>query len=103
MTIHVNIGEAKTRLSELIAASERGEEVVIARAGKPAVKLVPAEQRGDGSDVAARRLAFFGSLKGAKLDDIDWLAPAYTDEELDEILAVNDLLSPSPETTLSTG
>lgn len=32
--------EAKTRLSELVAAAERGEEVLIARNGKPAVRLV---------------------------------------------------------------
>lgn len=41
MAIHVNIGEAKTRLSELIAAAERGEDVVIARASSPRVRLVP--------------------------------------------------------------
>lgn len=33
--------EAETRLSELVAAAERGEEVVIARSGAPAVRLVP--------------------------------------------------------------
>ena len=32
--------DAKTRLSELVAAAERGEEVVIARDGKPAARLV---------------------------------------------------------------
>lgn len=32
--------DAKTRLSELVAAAESGEEVVIARAGTPAVRLV---------------------------------------------------------------
>jgi len=42
MTIQVNIHEAKTRLSQLIEAVKRGEEVVIARAGKPEVRLVPA-------------------------------------------------------------
>ncbi|HMM54544.1 MAG TPA: type II toxin-antitoxin system prevent-host-death family antitoxin [Candidatus Desulfobacillus sp.] len=36
----VNIHEAKTHLSELIAAAEAGEEVVIARANRPTVKLV---------------------------------------------------------------
>ncbi|MEW5887455.1 MAG: type II toxin-antitoxin system prevent-host-death family antitoxin [Pseudomonadota bacterium] len=41
----VNIHEAKTRLSELIAAAERGEEVVIARAHQPAVRLVPVRPR----------------------------------------------------------
>ena len=34
-----NIHHAKTQLSKLIAAAERGEEVVIARAGKPVVRL----------------------------------------------------------------
>ncbi len=33
--------EAKTRLSQLLAAAERGEEVVIARDGEPVVRLVP--------------------------------------------------------------
>lgn len=32
--------EAKTRLSELVAAAERGEEVFIARDGRPAARLV---------------------------------------------------------------
>jgi len=35
-----NIHEAKTNLSSLIAKAEAGEDVVIARAGKPVVKLV---------------------------------------------------------------
>lgn len=33
--------DAKTRLSELVAAAEAGEDVVIARGGTPAVRLVP--------------------------------------------------------------
>ena len=36
----VNIHEAKTTLSKLLAAVANGEEVVIARAGKPVAKLV---------------------------------------------------------------
>ena len=38
--MEVNVHHAKTHLSKLIAAVESGEEVIIARAGKPAVKLV---------------------------------------------------------------
>ncbi len=41
MTIHVNIGEAKAQLSKLIAASLRGEEVIIDHAGAPKVRLTP--------------------------------------------------------------
>lgn len=37
----MNIAEAKARLSELIAAAERGEDVVIARGGAPVARLVP--------------------------------------------------------------
>ena len=40
--MQMNIAEAKAKLSELIAAAERGEEVVIARGGQPVVRLVPA-------------------------------------------------------------
>jgi prevent-host-death family protein len=41
MTIHVNIAEAKAKLSSLVKASLRGEEVVIDRDGKPQVRLTP--------------------------------------------------------------
>lgn len=41
MTHQLNVAEAKARLSELVSAAEAGEEVVIARSGKPIVRLVP--------------------------------------------------------------
>lgn len=37
----VNVHQAKSQLSKLMEQAEAGEEVVIARAGKPAVRLVP--------------------------------------------------------------
>lgn len=39
----VNIHEAKTHLSELLALALEGEEVIIARANKPIARLVPLE------------------------------------------------------------
>ena len=39
--MQVNVREAKSRLSKLIVAAEAGDDVVIARKGKPAVRLVP--------------------------------------------------------------
>jgi prevent-host-death family protein len=42
--IEVDIHEAKTQLSGLIAKVEQGEEVVIARAGEPVAKLVRADR-----------------------------------------------------------
>lgn len=37
----VNIHDAKTRFSQLVDAAARGEEIVIAKAGKPVAKLGP--------------------------------------------------------------
>lgn len=37
----VNMHEAKTQLSALVARAEAGEEIVIANAGTPRVRLVP--------------------------------------------------------------
>jgi prevent-host-death family protein len=42
--MQVNVHKAKTELSALIAWVEDGEEVIIARNGKPAVKLVRLEE-----------------------------------------------------------
>lgn len=44
--MQINVSEAKAKLSELLAAAERGEEVIIARGGVPVVRLVPAKRRG---------------------------------------------------------
>lgn len=41
MTI-VNVHQAKSTLSELLRKVEAGEEVLIARAGKPVARLIPA-------------------------------------------------------------
>ena len=48
--MEVNIHHAKTNLSKLIAAAESGEEVIIARNGKPAVKLVLVAPRSRNSE-----------------------------------------------------
>lgn len=57
----VNIHEAKTNLSRLLAQVEAGEEVVIARNGKPVARLVACKRRGKPQ---------FGSWKGRiALDD----------------------------------
>ncbi len=45
MTLTVNIHEAKTHLSRLLARVQAGEEVVIAHAGKPVARLVPVERQ----------------------------------------------------------
>ena len=53
--IIANMYEAKTRLSQLVQQALDGEEVVLAKAGKPLVKLVPTDQN---------REIKFGLMKG---------------------------------------
>jgi prevent-host-death family protein len=43
----VNVHEAKTNLSRLLSRVERGEEIVISRAGRPIARLQPFEPRGN--------------------------------------------------------
>ncbi len=74
----VNIHEAKTHFSELIAAVERGEEIVIARRGKPVAKVSACEDPGE------RRKVILGGLSGmAREIDSDWWKPI-PDEEIRE-------------------
>ena len=63
----VNVHEAKTQLSRLLQAVEAGEEVVIARAGRPVARLVSFVP------VVARRR--FGMLAGRYTVPPDFDAP----------------------------
>ena len=45
--MQASVHEAKTNLSKLIEAAERGERVVITRHGVPAAELVPARKSKD--------------------------------------------------------
>jgi prevent-host-death family protein len=51
----VNIHEAKTHLSRLVEQAADGEGFIIAKAGKPMVKVVPLDAR---EQPAARRIGF---------------------------------------------
>jgi len=44
MTEQVNIHEAKTRLSQLLARVEAGEEIIIARSGRPIARLTAVDR-----------------------------------------------------------
>jgi len=48
----VNLGEAKARLSELVARAEAGETVYIKRRGKPVARLVAVENPREKVDTA---------------------------------------------------
>ncbi len=70
MAIQINMHEAKSRLSELVAASERGEDVNLARHGKAVARLV-AVDRGP-SAVPSKRL---GAFKNIFTLPADWDVP----------------------------
>ena len=63
----VNVHEAKTTFSRLLRRVERGEEVVIGKAGKPVARLVP------NSPAASARAP--GSAKGRLKLRADFDAP----------------------------
>lgn len=45
MPTQVNVHEAKTHLSRLLTRVQAGEEIIIARAGRPVARLVPFSHR----------------------------------------------------------
>ena len=79
MMRQVNIHEAKTHFSELIAAVERGEDIVIARRGKPVAKLGP----GIPAETSPTRQRVFGQWAGKIRVDPSFYEPM-SEEELAE-------------------
>jgi len=73
MTTTVNIHEAKTHLSRLIEQVTQGQEVIIAKAGRPVVRLMPFD-----GPPAKRRL---GGLAGKGCIDADLKATFVSDIE----------------------
>jgi prevent-host-death family protein len=52
----VNVHEAKTNLSRLLQKVEAGEEIIIAKAGKPVARLVP--------EIPKKRKRTLGTMRG---------------------------------------
>lgn len=75
----VNVGQAKTELSKLLAMAEAGEEVEIARDGVPVVRLVPIPSTKPGRRFLEAKGALAGQIRIT--DDSE-----FTDAELDEML-----------------
>jgi prevent-host-death family protein len=65
----VNIHAAKTHLSRLLDAAATGEEILIARAGRPVARLVPLE------GTAAPQRRQLGRLTGQLTVPMDFDAP----------------------------
>jgi len=72
MTIQANVHEAKTRFSELLERAHKGEEVIIAKAGKPYARLVPIAPAGVREAGAFRGRISGDPLGGLGPDDSPW-------------------------------
>jgi len=85
--VEVNVHHAKTNLSKLIVRAEAGEEVVIARAGKPVVRLVPVE-------APSRKRYRPGGLQGRITIPHDFLQQATeSDQQLEQLFYESPILS----------
>jgi prevent-host-death family protein len=67
-----NIHEAKTNLSRIVERVERGEEIILSRAGTPVAKVVPIEP--------ATRRSGRGSLRGRLVLAGDWDSPEVNEQ-----------------------
>jgi prevent-host-death family protein len=79
-SMRVNVGEAKTNLSQLLARVEAGEDVEIARDGVPVARLVrvePVERPGE------RFLNGWGAMAGQIWISDDF---EFSEDELDQML-----------------
>lgn len=79
MVTQVNLYEAKTQLSSLVERAAKGEEIVIAKAGKPMARLVPAAEQ----QKPQSRKTFGQNFLGITYMAEDWDAPL-SEEELKE-------------------
>lgn len=71
MTVIVNVHEAKTHLSRLLDQAHAGQEIILAKAGKPYARLMPLA-----AEPAARRP---GRLRG-QIDTTAFFDPLPADE-----------------------
>ena len=77
----INIHEAKTHLSRLVEMAAKGEPFIIAKAGKPMVKVAAIEPEPE------EKLSRFGFMKGLEIpDDFDRMF----DDEIQELFGVKE-------------
>jgi prevent-host-death family protein len=79
----INIHEAKTQLSKLVEEAAKGEPFVIAKAGKPMVKVMALDAP------EPRKIQRFGFMKGVGTtipEDFDRMF----DAQIEELFGLND-------------
>ena len=72
MAIKANVHEAKTHFSRLLERVHKGEEVIIAKAGKPYARLIPVVEAVDRQPGAFRGQITGDVLGGVGPDDSRW-------------------------------
>ena len=82
MATTVNIHEAKTHLSKLVDRAAKGEEIIIAKAGKPLVKLSAVTETA-GERGARRRFGFAKDLLTE--EQVKALLDPALDKELEDL------------------
>jgi prevent-host-death family protein len=88
-TVQVNLYEAKTQLSSLVERAAKGEEIVIAKAGKPMARLVAVKSE----DEAPEPLPFGQNLLGIEFLSEDWdkdLPPEWFEGDEEDPLLVSE-------------
>ena len=84
----VNMHEAKTHLSRLVQAALAGEPFIIARAGKPLVKVVPLEEEVK----PLRRVGFMVGETTLTSEDVDAYFHPALDKEIEDLFYAEDPL-----------
>lgn len=78
MAMKVNVHEAKTHFSQLLTRVQEGEEIIIAKAGKPVARLIP--------EIPSLTKRVAGTAKGkvTVTDDFDAPLPEAMLEEFEQ-------------------
>jgi prevent-host-death family protein len=63
--MEIAVSEAKARLTDLVRRAEAGDEVILTRHGRHAVRLVPVEQKAPSDEVRRRRRELLDELISA--------------------------------------
>lgn len=79
--MEIGVFEARNRFSELVEAAERGEEVIVLKRGRPAVRIVAVTT---GADVGARRRKALNELADLRRRTVEEVGRSFTHAELIE-------------------
>lgn len=82
MSTTINLAEAKAKLSALVDRAAAGEEIIVARAGRPVARITALpDQEPRRPDIAAHwEIDDEALLAPTDPEDLDWANGKYTDE-----------------------